>query len=301
MPDDFYTLIVVPSDGASVRKLSLSVKSLLRLAASMGVVLLVTGYLAYDYVDIQREKFELARLRQQTKEQKAQIDGLVAKVDQFSSKMEELRQIDKKIRIIANLENRKDREQLLGIGGPVDAESRMNARLSNDSKALIESIDKNVEQLSQDATKQEKSFTELLEFLKKQKSIMASTPSIWPVMGWITSGFGTRMSPFTNSREFHAGIDIAARVGNPVKAPADGVVAEAGYQSSMGNSIRIEHGHGLSTWYGHLSRIAVSPGSSVKRGDVIGYVGTSGRSTGSHLHYGVYINSVAVNPRRYLN
>jgi murein DD-endopeptidase MepM/ murein hydrolase activator NlpD len=301
MPDDFYTLIVVPSDGASVRKLSLSAKSLLRLAASVGVVLLVVGYLAYDYIDIQREKFELSRLRQQTKEQKAQIEGLVAKVDQFNSKMEELRQIDKKIRIIANLENRKDREQLLGIGGPGDTESRMNARLSNDSKALIESIDKNVEQLSQDASKQEKSFTELLEFLRKQKSIMASTPSVWPVMGWITSEFGTRISPFTSSREFHAGIDIATRVGNPVKAPADGVVAEAGYQSSMGNSIRIEHGHGLSTWYGHLSRIAVSPGSSVKRGDVIGYVGTSGRSTGSHLHYGVYINNVAVNPRRYLN
>ena len=301
MPDDFYTLIVVPSEGASVKKISLSKKSLLRFSAFAGLVLLVASYFAFDYFNIQREKFELARLRTQTKEQKAQIVGLVAKVDQFNAKMEELRQIDKKIRIIANLENRKDKEQLLGIGGPVDTENRVNTRLSGDNKALIDSIDKNVEQLTQDATKQERSFTELLEFLKKQKSILASTPSVWPVMGWITSEFGSRVSPFTGSREFHAGIDIATRVGNPVKAPADGVVAEAGYQSSMGNSIKIEHGHGLSTWYGHLSRLAVAAGSSVKRGDVIGYVGTSGRSTGSHLHYGVYINNVAVNPRRYLN
>lgn len=301
MPDDFYTLIVVPSEGASVKKISVSKKSLLRFAALVSLVLLITSYLAFDYINIQREKYELAQLRTQTKEQKAQIVGLVAKVDQFNTKMEELRQIDKKIRIIANLENRKDKEQLLGIGGPVDTENRVNTRLSSDNKALIDSIDKNVEQLTQDATKQERSFTELLEFLKKQKSIMAGTPSVWPVMGWITSEFGSRMSPFTNSREFHAGIDIATRVGNPIKAPADGVVAEAGYQSSMGNSIKIDHGHGLSTWYGHLSRLAVAQGNSVKRGDVIGYVGTSGRSTGSHLHYGVYINNVAVNPRRYLN
>jgi len=301
MPDDFYTLIVVPSDGKTVKKISLSAKSLLRFAAFIGVVLLVAGFLAYDYINIQREKFELARLRSQTKEQKAQIEGLVAKVDQFSTKMEELRQIDKKIRIIANLENRKDKGQLLGIGGPVDTENRINARLNGDNKALIDSIDKNVEQLSKDADSQERSFTELLEFLKKQKSIKAATPSIWPVMGWITSGFGTRTSPFTGAREFHTGIDIATRAGNPIKAPADGVVAEAGYQSGMGNSIKIDHGHGLSSWYGHLSRMTVVQGSSVKRGDVIGYVGSSGRSTGSHLHYGVYINNVAVNPKRYLN
>jgi len=301
MPDDFYTLIVVPSDGKTVKKLSLSVKSLLHVAAFFGVILLIASYLAYDYINIQREKLELARLRTQTREQKVQIEGLVAKVDQFNTKMEELRQIDKKIRIIANLENRKDKEQLLGIGGPVETENRVNARLSGDSKALIDSIDKNVEQLSKDADSQERSFTELLEFLRKQKSIMASTPSVWPVMGWVTSNFGARISPFTHSREFHTGIDIATRVGNSIKSPADGVVVEAGYQSGMGNSIKINHGHGFSTWYGHLSRMTVIQGSSVKRGDVIGFVGTSGRSTGSHLHYGVYINNVAVNPRRYLN
>lgn len=302
MPDDSYTLLVVPNSRKSVKRISLSTNFLLGLAGILSVVLLVFVYFAFDYIYIQTEKMELARLRKQTKEQKAQIDGLIAKVDNFSAKMEDLRQFDKKIRIIANLENRKDREQVLGIGGPTPSENRIADKLKADNRTLIESINKNVDQLTKDASKQQRSFTELLEFLKRQKSIMAATPSIWPVTGWVTSEFGSRVSPFTRSREVHTGMDIATRYGTPVKAPADGIVSESDYQTSgMGISVKIEHGNGISTWYGHLSKAAVSKGTAVKRGDLIGYVGTSGRSTGSHLHYGVYLNGVAVNPRRYLN
>ena len=302
MPNDSYTLLVVPNSRKPVKRISLSTNFLLGLAGILSIFILVCIYFAVDYIYIQTEKVELAKLRKQTKDQKAQIEGLVAKVDHFSAKMEELRQFDKKIRIIANLENKKDKEQVLGIGGPTTTENRIADQLKADNKSLINSINKNVDQLTREASKQEKSFTELLEFLKRQKSILAATPSVWPVTGWVTSEFGSRVSPFTRSREVHTGIDIAARYGTPVRAPADGIVSESEFQTSgLGNGVKIDHGNGISTWYGHLSKMSVSKGTAVKRGDIIGYVGTSGRSTGSHLHYGVYMNGVALNPRRYLN
>ena len=120
-------------------------------------------------------------------------------------------------------------------------------------------------------------------------------------MGWVTSEFGWRTSPFGNEREFHKGIDIATGYGRAIQAPADGVVAEVSYQQDVGQMIRIDHGHGVSTFYGHLSKAIVRPGATVRRGDRIGYVGNSGRSTGSHLHYAVLLKGVPVNPRKYLN
>jgi len=117
----------------------------------------------------------------------------------------------------------------------------------------------------------------------------------------VTSEFGWRTSPFGGDREFHKAIDIATRFGKPIQAPADGIVAEAVFQHDVGQMIRIDHGHGISTFYGHLSKAVVRVGATVRKGDRIGYVGNSGRSTGSHLHYAVMLNGVPVNPRKYLN
>ncbi|MEK6655481.1 MAG: M23 family metallopeptidase, partial [Thermodesulfobacteriota bacterium] len=126
-------------------------------------------------------------------------------------------------------------------------------------------------------------------------------PSLWPVKGWVTSEFGRRISPFGGERELHRGIDIATKFGQAIQAPAAGVVAEVTYQNDVGRTILIDHGHGLSTSYAHLSKAVVRPGAPVRKADRIGYVGNTGRSTGSHLHYSVMLNGVAVNPRKYLN
>ena len=132
----------------------------------------------------------------------------------------------------------------------------------------------------QDASDQENSFTQLLELLKKRESILAATPSLWPVRGWVTSEFGRREAPFDDQAEFHKGIDIASRIGNEVHAPADGIVAEVVNRSDMGNYVIIDHLKGISTGFAHLLKSAVIKGQRVKRGEVIGYVGSSGRSTG---------------------
>ena len=144
-----------------------------------------------------------------------------------------------------------------------------------------------------------------LEFGKRNATLSdwvraSEAPSLWPVAGRLTSSFGERIDPFNGEGAFHRGVDISSAYGNPIVAPADGVVEFAGFMSGYGRLIKIDHGHGLTTRYGHLSGFAVRDGQSVKRGDVIGYVGTTGRVTSPHLHYEVRINETPVNPHKYL-
>jgi len=139
-----------------------------------------------------------------------------------------------------------------------------------------------------------------MEFLKDQKSLLASTPSLWPTRGWVTSGFGYRPYPFTGNEKMHEGIDIATRIGTPVVAPADGVVTFVGSEGSFGNLIVIDHGYGISTRFGHLSEIYIRVGKRVRRGDKIAAVGDTGRCTGPHVHYEVRLNGVPVNPANYI-
>ena len=128
----------------------------------------------------------------------------------------------------------------------------------------------------------------------------AAVPVLWPVTGRLTSSFGERLDPFNGEGAFHAGLDIATAYGTPVRAPADGVIAKAGPASGYGREMIVDHGGGVTTIYGHMSGFAVIAGQLVRQGQVIGYVGSAGRSTGPHLHYEVRINNLPVNPHKYL-
>jgi murein DD-endopeptidase MepM/ murein hydrolase activator NlpD len=127
-----------------------------------------------------------------------------------------------------------------------------------------------------------------------------AAPNLWPVEGLVTGSFGERIDPFNGEGAFHRGVDISSSVGQPVIAPADGVVTYADFLGGYGRAVIIDHGHGLTTRYGHLANFAVIAGQEIHRGDTLGYVGLSGRSTGPHLHYEVRINDTPVNPRKYL-
>ncbi|MDR3720149.1 MAG: M23 family metallopeptidase [Candidatus Acidoferrales bacterium] len=133
-----------------------------------------------------------------------------------------------------------------------------------------------------------------------QLSSLGIVPSLWPVVGQITGHFGERLDPFSGEGAFHAGLDIASHYGDEVRATADGMVQEVGQRAGYGRLVVIDHGFGVTTWYGHLSGFHVQGGMRVKSGDVIGYEGDSGRSTGPHLHYEVRIYNTPVNPWRYL-
>jgi murein DD-endopeptidase MepM/ murein hydrolase activator NlpD len=134
----------------------------------------------------------------------------------------------------------------------------------------------------------------------KRNALAAATPSIWPAHGWLSSNVGARKDPITGGADYHEGLDISADHGSPVFATADGTIKQAAREGSYGNLVTIDHGYGLETRYGHLSRYHVKQGAKVKRGDVVGYVGSTGRSTGSHLHYEVRVNGRLLNPLQLL-
>ncbi len=140
----------------------------------------------------------------------------------------------------------------------------------------------------------------VLDHFREKLSYLTSIPSLWPVKGWVTSGFGYRISPFTHTLEFHEGLDIANAPGTPVVAPAEGYVLYTGWARGYGNVIILGHGYGITTIYGHLEKILVKQGQHVMRGEKIGLIGSTGRSTGPHLHYEVRVNGVPVNPLNYL-
>jgi murein DD-endopeptidase MepM/ murein hydrolase activator NlpD len=136
--------------------------------------------------------------------------------------------------------------------------------------------------------------------VERQETLAAATPTIWPTQGWLSASFGSRSDPFTGERGFHPGLDISAEKGQPVFATADGIVESAEYAGDYGNLLVVRHGFGLSTRYAHLSRFCTKPGQSVKRGEIIGYVGSTGRSTGAHLHYEILANGSPLNPLQLL-
>jgi murein DD-endopeptidase MepM/ murein hydrolase activator NlpD len=136
--------------------------------------------------------------------------------------------------------------------------------------------------------------------VEKQEALAAATPSIWPAHGWLTGRFGGRSDPFTGEQGFHQGLDISAPKGQPVYATAEGRVESAAFASEYGNLVVLRHDFGITTRYGHLSKFNVKAGETVHRGDIIGYVGSTGRSTGSHLHYEILANGRLLNPLQLL-
>jgi murein DD-endopeptidase MepM/ murein hydrolase activator NlpD len=132
--------------------------------------------------------------------------------------------------------------------------------------------------------------------VERRHALAAATPSIWPVAGWLSSSYGTRTDPFNDEKSFHPGLDISADYGAPVLATADGTIVSAGASGAYGNMVVVDHGFGITTKYGHLSRIAVMEDQRIKRGDILGYVGSTGRSTGPHLHYEIWMNGRLTDP-----
>ncbi len=165
----------------------------------------------------------------------------------------------------------------------------------------LEAVEARARELESSLLDEEESMQEVRGYLDDRWSLTRAHPTVWPVRGWMTSRYGYRQSPQGEGRRLHAGIDIAAPRGTPVVAPADGHVVYAGYHTAYGNLVVIDHGYGLSTKYGHLSRINVRVGARIQRSEVLGRVGSTGRSTGPHLHFEVHQDGAAVNPLRYLD
>jgi murein DD-endopeptidase MepM/ murein hydrolase activator NlpD len=257
------------------------------------VIIVSFPFITTSYIS---KSVQLAQIRHERATQSAQIASLNKQVGEFQQQIQRLREFDVKLRIIANLENAEETDPFLGVGGisPSSREPWQGA------EADLQRMKTELDRLCTEAEFREKSFQELYSFLEGKKKELACTPAIWPARGWLTSRFGYRIDPFTGLRQLHEGIDIANRIGTPIVAPADGVVVRVFNNFGFGLMMEINHGYGIVTRYGHLSKSYVKVSQRVKRGERIAAIGNTGRATGPHLHYEVRLNGVPLNPQRYI-
>jgi hypothetical protein len=283
-----YTILILPNPKDKPYRFILTKRALNTIITASAFLVLLFLFMGGSYIVMSGKVWELESLKKVTKSQKLQIQTFASTVDELKKQMSRLNELDTKLRVITNLDT---------------TEADLSNLSSLDEKMHEEALAKmhdEMTRLKSDVLKQELSFQELSDFMKEKSSMWASTPSIWPVKGWLTSGFGNRVSPFTGSWQMHKGIDIAARSETPIIAPAAGIVVKEGFEAGLGKSIKIDHGYGYVTSYGHMSKTKVATGQRVKRGQVIGFVGNTGYSTGPHLHYEVHVNNIPVNPIKHI-
>lgn len=286
--------MVVPNDGGRPLQIKTNLFMVHLLVLGVGLVLGWAAYVISKDVNYQLEAIQARNF-------KANMQEILGEMGSNREMLSRMAQLDSQFRKLLKLGNRKQILSYSGVGGPTEEDSaRFDAILQKKNDDLMNKVTATLKDDNQKASLQEASFKEISAFLDKQRSILAATPSIWPVKGWITSGFGKRASPLTGEPGRHYGVDIANEVGSPIRVTADGIVTYAGWETGYGRVVVVEHGYGYSTRYGHCSRIEVKVGQSVRRGDVMGYMGSTGRSTGSHCHYEVRIHGVPVDPEKYL-
>ncbi len=227
-------------------------------------------------------------------EQRRQTVSLSEKISSLGRDLERVRNFDSKLRLMMNME--KDPAE---VGDDYEDFSRTYLPLHRQELAARKMQDF-LDRLSEATRLEEVRQQDLLHALRDNRSILGGMPTIWPVTGFVTSSFGSRMSPFGRGHQFHKGLDISNRVGTPIVAPAEGHVIHSGPDGAYGNSVEIDHGGGIVTKFAHMQRAVVHSGDWVKRGQTLGYIGMTGRTTGPHLHYEVRLNGTPVNPLRYI-
>jgi len=290
------TVMLIPHSDIPPVRLNFSVALLAFLAVSWTGLTVWSGFIASRHVDYWRAK--------------ADEHVLQAKVWYISREMKNSQEYLDRVReteiALENLLNMKTRKAIVesdhAMGGPTHIDQKqLLGLLSGHPSANVDDMTTQLASVKQSGTDVLANFEEISRYIQDQHDVFRSTPHEWPTNGRLTSGYGVRKSPFDDGEgEFHRGIDIASALGTPVRATADGIVRMASWQGGYGRLIVIDHKHGYRTFYGHNSELLVKPGDIVKRGQVISYMGTSGRSTGYHLHYEVWHNGEVVNPMKFV-
>jgi biotin carboxyl carrier protein len=317
---DACTIVIFRGAKAAPLRITFSGPTIKRIKVLGVGLLLVQGLLLTHYVIQSTQVWELHELRMEAAALREQTASFSAALEDLKRRMLSMKEINQRLRIMLGIDDQRPADMRGGKGGgemPMDGGKPIQAPLPAvepvgmpdplppgdvvaDDKSLAEKVRQDIAWLERHSREEERMLEELIEAAKDKSARWAATPSIWPVRGWVTSGFGPRISPFTNQLAMHDGLDIGAAPNTPVQAPASGHVLSAGFDAKMGNMIVIDHGYGIETEYGHLAKILVRQGQRVKRGDVIALVGSTGLSTGPHLHYTVKVKGQPVNPHNYI-
>jgi murein DD-endopeptidase MepM/ murein hydrolase activator NlpD len=287
MDQRYSTIIFVPHARAKFRKLKVSHRLLFSLVSVLTSSLCLSTFFSVQYFTSLSQTHELSKLRHENKQLQTANEQFSKSVESLRGQLRTVEDRTRKLAIYAGISSLDDSAQG-GVGGLRPQDLGNNPYRDDVDKMAFRS------------RRIESDLSVLEQKLVAQSQLLASTPSIAPVHGILTDGFGGRSDPFTGEPGTHNAVDISSAVGQAVRAPADGIVVKAEWANGYGNVIYLSHGYGFSTRYGHLSAYAAKPGQHVKRGDVIAYVGSTGRSTGPHLHYEVRLNNVPVNPLEYI-
>ena len=284
MPNRRHTLILVRSGGSEVARWEVTGR---RVAAWLGGAAAIAGLAALSgwlWLSARADRVELSELRQENASLRGVNESFENRLSGLHERLADSEERTRKLAIVAGVESLGGGREL-GAGGELNAARSLGdafSGLEERSGSLAASIDVVESKVAENF------------------QLLSSSPSIWPVGGLLSSGFGWRRDPLTGQRAFHDGVDISAAPGRPVLATASGVVAKVLQYGGLGRAVYVSHGFGVSTVYGHMSRVLVKPGQRIERGDSVGLVGNTGRSTGYHLHYEVQLEGRATNPLPYL-
>jgi len=294
MSKKYVSIIIVPHNKAKSRNVSLSEKTL-KFAVGVGIFVFVAfAVFLIDYftMNVTRQKYRA--LWDENAQQKTAIVQFQQTVDNLQTTIDQYESYAKKLNVMAGLKSDELLEGEPGVGGPGDSQE-----IGDVDPSQILDLE-NLNEISQKADRIAKNLDTLTAFFEDQVLQLASTPTIWPTKGYMSSPYGWRDDPFTNKRAFHHGIDIATSHGNPIYATADGTVIQARTDKIGGKTIKIKHMFGYVTVYCHMSKFLVKVGQHVKRGETIGLVGSTGKARGPHVHYEVQLNSKEKNPYFYV-
>jgi murein DD-endopeptidase MepM/ murein hydrolase activator NlpD len=332
---DAYTVVIFRGATAKPLRFSFHRKLVSKLLIAGAIFVLVDALVISHYVVRTGEVWELSAFRDEAMSAREQTAAFSGAVDDLKKRLTSMKEVNQRLRVMLGIDPTKTGDVANGRGGidgPIPEGNQFltpekairsddgvqhlssvetdqatpagQVSLSEASKGneqdMIASIKQNIDWLSREAAIQEQSLEELSLAAENKSSRWAATPSIWPVKGWVTSGFGPRVSPFTEKPAWHDGLDIGAAANAPIQAPAQGRVTAVGFDPKMGNVVKIDHGFGIETLYGHLAKSLVKEGQRVKRGEVVALVGSTGLATGPHLHYMVKVHGQALDPLKYI-
>lgn len=292
--------ILIFKDGGKGGSRNLRMRGWLGIIGCLGVAALIicNVWLWRHYAVSSRLTRQLTETERTVEEQRGQLLSMISKLTEVAADLSRVQQFDTKLRLMMNMES--DPAEVGGRGGSRIEDFSTTYLPLHRQELAARKMQAFLKQLSDDVRLEEVSQQDLLRAMRANRDTLLALPSIWPTEGFISSSFGGRASPFGGRGEFHKGLDINNRIGTPIIAPARGTVTMAATDGAYGYSVEMDHGGGIITKYAHMQRFIVKSGQWVKRGEIIGYIGMSGRSTGPHLHYEVRQNGVPINPLRYI-
>jgi murein DD-endopeptidase MepM/ murein hydrolase activator NlpD len=299
MSEPRWRIVLVPPGSGASRAIEVS-RSLVRLVTVVGgVFLLLALILGYATITRTVDLTRADRVERENARLSEEIGRLHGKLTTLSDTVRVIAAHDTRIRLLADLEPNDPAVQQAGIGGPAPATglpttSSVLERRTSDIRVDLDALIRRANLLAT-------SFHQAAESLSVHRDRLAAMPSIMPSPGWLSSAFSSmRLHPILHVARPHEGIDVAAPMGTPIEAPADGVVIATGWVTGYGNTVEIDHGYGIVTRFAHASKILVRVGQRVRRGEDVALVGNTGLATGPHLHYEVHVNGKPVDPLRYV-